>query len=303
MLKSSQLNTFIATLTVAAATTLTVQSAQAASFNYTNFSSTTGLKLVGHAKQIDNKLRLAPAIQNEWGAVWTTTKWDVQDGFETTFQFKITDPINTGADGFAFVIQNSSSGFSALIPGGGTLGYGDSIYYPRYRGIDNSLAVEFDTWYNELFNDPNGNHISIHTRGTLPNSASEDYSLGYTTAIPLLEDGNVHTAKIKYVPGTLSVFLDDLLNPALTVPMDLANILTLDQGKARLGFTADSGGAAWENHDLISWSYKDEITASEEPKSVPESSSVFGLLAFSAISAGLRLLHQGQQKSQDNTSS
>jgi len=83
----------------------------------------------------------------------------------------------------------------------------------------------------------------------------------------------------------------------LTVPMDLANILTLDQGKAWLGFTADSGGAAWENHDLISWSYKDEITASEEPKSVPESSLVFGLLAFSAISAGSRLLHQGQQKS------
>ena len=70
------------------------------------------------------------------------------------------------------------------------------------------------------------------------------------------------------------------LNPALTVSVELANILTLDQGKAWLGFTANSGGAAWENHDIISWSYQDEIASVAEP------SSVFGLLAIGAIGAG-----------------
>ena len=221
------------------------------SFNYPDFSSLAGLNLIGSAKQSGNILRLTPADFGQGGAAWATFRQPVGDGFDTTFQFQITDLLDTGADGFAFVIQNATQSFnggggaSALGGGGGELGY---------FGIPNSLAVEFDTWFNPEWNDPNENHVSIHTIGDQFNSTDEFFSLGSTTAIPDLSDGNVHTVRISYTPGTLQVFLDDLSNPILSVPADLGAILYLDHGHAWLGFTAATGGAA-ENHDILNWSY------------------------------------------------
>ena len=221
------------------------------SFTYPDFSSTDGLTLVGSAKTFENRLRLTPADFDETGAAWVNLRQPVGDGFDTTFQFQITDLVNTGADGLTFVIQNGdqifpgAGGLTALGGGGGGMGY---------YGIANSLAVEFDTWFNGDFSDPSENHVSVHTFGTQQNSADEFFSLGSTTVIPDLSDGNVHTARIIYTPGTLQVFLDDFATPALTVPADLGAILNLEHGHAWVGFTAATGGAA-ENHDLLSWSY------------------------------------------------
>jgi hypothetical protein len=174
-----------------------------------------------------------------------------------------------GGDGFAFVVQNASLRFPrglALGDGGGGIGY---------NGIANSLAVEFDTLQNppgefegEL-GDPNGNHISIQTRGTLPNSAGSTFSLGSTTqgppAIPLLADGNVHTTKVAYVPGTLTIFLDNLTKPVLSVPVDLGTTLSLDNGQAWIGFTAATGGRS-QAHDILSFSFvgTEEAQTSED---------------------------------------
>ena len=221
---------------------------QGTGFNYPDFSSTVGLALVGDATQIDNKLRLTLPIAQQAGAAWHITKQFVQDGFETTFQFQITDlgggsGLEPGADGIVFVIQNNS--VSALGFGGYGIGY---------HGIPNSLAVEFDTWHNSSWDDPNNNHVSVHTRGIDPNSVHHAYSLGSTTEIPDMSDGNVHTARIDYVPGTMRVYLDNLTEPALTVDVNLGDILSLDGGYAWVGFTSATG-AAWENHDLLSWSF------------------------------------------------
>ena len=217
--------------------------AQNHGFYYADFSSIDGLNLVGSAAQFGNRLRVTPAATNRAGAAWHIAEQFVEDGFETTFQFEITEWSGGGADGFAFVVQNSS--VSALGMAGGNLGYG---------GIPNSVAVEFDTYHNGVNVDPNSNHISVHTRGTNPNSSHHAYTLGSTTAIPNVRDGNVHTVRIDYIPGTLSVFLDDLANPALTVSLDLAATLSFDNGRAWVGFTAATG--AWtENHDILNWSF------------------------------------------------
>ena len=62
-------------------------------------------------------------------------------------------------------------------------------------------------------------------------------------------------ARVVYAPGALSVFLDDLTNPALTIPnLDLSRLLLLDNGSAWVGFTAGTG-AAWENHDILAWQF------------------------------------------------
>jgi len=127
--------------------------------------------------------------------VWATLRQPVGDGFDTTFQFLLTDLAFIGADGFAFVIQNAdqspsgSGGPSALGFNAASLGYG---------GIPNSLAIEFDTWPNFDLGDPNDNHISIHTAGAFGNTPDEAFSLGSTTPIPYMKDGNVHTARIAY---------------------------------------------------------------------------------------------------------
>jgi hypothetical protein len=57
-----------------------------------------------------------------------------------------------------------------------------------------------------------------------------------------MSDGEVHEAKIVSVPGSLTIFLDDLSSPVLTVPVDLEATLNLDNGQAWVGLTAATGG-------------------------------------------------------------
>jgi hypothetical protein len=241
-----------------------------ADFNFPDFSSIAGINLVGNAARIGDVLRLTPSARSQRGAAWFATKELVQGGFTTTFQFQITqlDQVGfNGADGFAFVIQNSS--VSALGRDGSGMGYGD--FSNLNRGIANSVAVEFDT-FKLSAGDPNGNHIAVHSRGTLPNTILLPSRLAVTTTIPNLSDGSVHTVRIGYVPGTMSIFLDDLANPALTVSVDLAATLSLDAGNAFVGFTAATG-AGFENHDILNWSFSTiiEVQIDIRPGSDPNS--------------------------------
>jgi hypothetical protein len=199
-------------------------------------------------------IRLTFSAPYQRGAVWLAGKQPIANGFQTTFQFRIAGiggiveqspfGLQAGGDGFAFVIQNYS--VPVVGPFAGFLGY---------HGIPNSLAVEFDTWWNGEpgFLDPNGNHVSVHTRGVAPNSVSESASLGQATQIPFLKDGATHVAQISYTPGALQVFVDDMTVPVLTIPnLNLASLLSLDNGSAWMGFTAGTG-AAYEAHDILAW--------------------------------------------------
>ena len=217
------------------------------------------LKLIKNAVRLEDRLRLTVDQVHQAGAAWLPTKQLVQGGFDATFQWQITRTLHPkGADGFAFVIHNADLPFPGLALGDGGGGMG-------YNGIPNSLAIEFDTVQNRPGEfvegergDPNDNHVSVQTRGTLPNSADSTFSLGFTTqgppAIPLLADGRVHTTKVVYVPGTLRIFLDDLTKPVLTVPVDLGTILSLDNGQAWVGFTAATGRRS-QAHDILSFSF------------------------------------------------
>ena len=98
---------------------------------------------------------LPPSVDVDLG------RQSVNTGFTTYFKFQIhTAAICcTPADGFAFVIQNSSA--TALGTGSGGLGY---------AGIPNSLAIEFDTYQNPW--DPNANHVAVQSCGTGANAPS-----------------------------------------------------------------------------------------------------------------------------------
>ena len=247
-----------------------------ADFIFTDFGDTSGLNLVGSAAQVGQRLRLTPNTGGQAGAAWFVTKQSVGTGFQTTFQFQIAQ---FGADGIAFVIQNTD--VAALGGGGGGLGY-DSI--------PNSLAVEFDTWENvpgdfpSGLGDPNDNHISVQTRGVLPNSADPLFSLGSTTAIPFMSDGNSHTVKISYTPGSLQIFVDDIVTPALVANLDLATIVDLEDDLAWVGLTAATGGVS-EEHDILTWSFNSTP--------VPEPAT---LLLLSSGLLGLIVAHRQRKK-------
>lgn len=238
--------------------TLSVPSAGRAEggcLDYPSFSATTGLTLFGSAAKSGTALRLTPAQTSKTGAAWAPGDLTGGRVLETTFTFAISNPGgfndsagNPGGDGFAFVIQAASS--PAVGAGGGTLGY---------QGIPNSLAVEFDTWKNASIGDPDGNHVGIHSRGQDPNGAWEGVARVSTSDVPDLSDGAAHTVRISYAPpavvpeGMLSVYVDDMDAPKLEDAVDLATLLDLSKGPLWVGFTA-STGAAFENHDIASWS-------------------------------------------------
>lgn len=216
-----------------------------AQFTYRNFTSAAGITLNGAARKMRDRIRIVPAQVSKTGSVWFNSKQRVADGFESTFSFSVTAPGSRsprapGADGIAFVLQNSS-----VYEGGVGGGIG-------YEGIRNSLAVEFDTYDNNPDSnpEPNGNHISVHSRGMEPNSADHRTSRGWTSAIPDLKSGGRHTAKVRYVPGTLEIYLDDLDRPVLAVALRLDTLMSLDNGTCWMGFTAATGGS-WANFDLF----------------------------------------------------
>lgn len=222
---------------------------------------TDNLELVGDAQLEPNALALrltdtAPCCQS--GAAWYGVQQRVGDGFLTVFDFRITDTGGGGgADGLAFVIQDAAAGVGAQGGGGCAIGYG---------GIERSLAIEIDTYANppncETNQDPNGNHISIQTRGTLPNSPEQQYSRGVYTPATNLSDGQVHTLLINYEAGILSVYLDiDEITPQaipiITTTIDLSTELELTDDMAWVGLVAGTGTVA-ETHDILNWYFLDD---------------------------------------------
>jgi len=209
-----------------------------AGFNFDDFSSAANLTLLHDAITTpEHTLQLTKPEPKSRGNVWYSAKQFVSVGFESTFDFRM-----SGGDerGMAFVIQNEGPmALGREAPGG-------------YAMIANSVAVEFDTSLHVQHGDINDNHVGVQTNGSAYNTAQAAQSLG--SAIPAVDmnDGNVHTARVRYVPGSLSVYVDDLTNPVLTVAIDLSQTLNLDLGRAWVGLTAASWG---QDGDVLNWDY------------------------------------------------
>ena len=223
---------------------ITGEPSLAASFTYQNFNSTAGLIFQAHASPLDGKLRLSPAIPGlGLGGVWLDAKQPVKDGFDTTFQIQITDKYVYGADGMAFVIQNAPT------PGlgwpGSNIGFGS---------LTNLLVVKFDDyhWQDHTFVAFDEIAVLVASSPTTTLWDEVTNTLASATKGVVFSDGRIHTVRIVYIPGNLQVFLDDLENPLMTVYVNLARVMDLDDGRAWVGFTAASG-ADWQNHDLVSW--------------------------------------------------
>lgn len=256
--------------------------AAAADINFPDFASTSGLSLVGSAARSSTTMVLAPAVPASPGAMWfTERKQMVTLGFETEFTFRVNDIIGTGADGFAFVIQNASP--TAIGGPGGAIGYARNLSFGQ-PGIPNSIAVEFDLWNNFPANweDLDGNHVAIQTAGLQENNPSSPFALVEASTPIDMSDGLVHTARVEYVPGLMSVFLDDGATPVAEALVDLSTLLDYGDtpGEAWVGITAATGGATdVQRHEVLSWTFNETIIPA------PGAGAV---LAFGALAAARR---------------
>ena len=220
--------------------------------SYPNFSSTAGLNLNGSAAAVTTGdgvvLRLTPALGGRSGSAFSNTKitLGVADSFSVFFQFRLTNPGYTSADGLTFVVQPVSA---SLGGGGGGIGY---------AGISPSVAVEFDTYDNGELND---NHVAVDVNGGLQNFATAaPYGVnGCYNAVGVpgcMANGRLWSVWIDYDGTRLHVAVADnsTIRPAdlISYPIDIA--ATLDTNAAYVGFTAGTG-AAWENHDIVNWQF------------------------------------------------
>ena len=160
------------------------------------------------------RLRLTSSHPSQVGSIWYEKRIPVLKGFNTTFQFQITDHSQTcsyrldpsfslkhhkscvvhGGDGFAFVIHSDPNATSAIGRNGEDLGYG---------GMKNALAIEFDMWTNAGKKDSDDffeDHISIHSGGNdVIESIGKQTALGYSRVADLA-DGKYHSVKVSYLP-------------------------------------------------------------------------------------------------------
>ena len=218
---------------------------------FNDFSSSAGLAINGNAAANVNNgidpnpvLRLVPATTSQSGSAFSQTTLNAAN-FSTSFKFRITNPggmsdgVQSGADGIVFVVQPVSSSLGGA---GGGLGY---------QGISPSVGVEFDTWWNGW--DFSTNHLGIDTNGSMTSLATVNVS-------PRFDDGNLWTAWVDYDGTTMEVRTNQTgvrpASPTLSLPIDLPTILGTTS--AFVGLTAGTG-AAYGNHDIISWEYRDQF--------------------------------------------
>ena len=223
--------------------------------DFNNFADVTQLTLNGNAAQAGDALRLTSDGGNQAGSAFFERSLlvNADTSFETQFEFQLSGGNGTGgADGFTFMLHNSSLGLNALGGSGGRLGYSN---------IAQSLAIEFDTYQNG--SDINNNHISVLRDGQIDNALT-------TITAPLdLNSGDALNAWINYDGelNLLEVFLaDTTLKPEtalLSWNIDLVSVLG---SQAFLGFSAGTGGLQ-NNHDITNWEFTTNSILLPEPPS------------------------------------
>lgn len=208
---------------------------------YDNFTNNLPIRTNGDAVITNGYLRLTPDEQNKKGSAYYKNIIPLPNNgyFSTYFIFRIISTTSR-ADGFTFVIQPNSN--TALGEGGGFLGY---------ETIPNSLAVEFDTYYNADLGDLNNNHTGIDINGSVVSIlATNLYNAGIDIA-----DGTEYHVWIDY-NGSLQVRIGTSnQRSSSTLVLDLPNFdlpALLGETGGFIGFTGATGSES-EEHRILLW--------------------------------------------------
>jgi len=230
------------------------------SFVFTNFCDVSSLQINTNAVATNTAdgcvLELTLPLGNQSGDAFLKTPVYLGAGasFSTFFSFRLSqgggsyDPGEDGvqgADGITFMVQTLTN---KLGGNGGGLGY---------VGTTNSVAVEFDTYYNFGI-DPylpdyqgDGNHVGVDLDGSITSAA-------HAHIVDPMNNGNIWYAWIDYNGSTsnLEVRLSEANSrPAIPVLAYTLNILDyIKTNVAYVGFSAGTGGS-WNQQDILTWQF------------------------------------------------
>jgi glucose/arabinose dehydrogenase len=239
--------------------------------DFSDFAGTSDLALNGSAAIVDDRLQLTGDVGSQQGSAYFLQEFavDADRSFTTQFQFQISGSLGSnGADGITFVIQNSAAGLAALGGKGGGLGY---------SGIDQSLAVEFDTY--EGSSDLNNNHLSVLVNGSIATAIqtqSPSFDINGAGVVSVWVDYNG-------AADELAVYVSNLATkPAQPLIIENVDLFDLVGNQAYLGFTGGTGGK-YNRQEFLNWHFNDHTPPPVDPGNVVAIQVAAGLLQPTSI--------------------
>jgi Bacterial lectin len=176
--------------------------------------------------------QVTPGLQWQNGAFWSNTQIDLNVDFDLQFNMNLGSVDTAGADGVVFVLQRLGS--NVIGASGGGMGY---------SSFGTSLGIEFDTFENPEYGDPDYDHIAIEMNGDVahfsPNNLSAPVKMSASNSNT--EDGMDHIVGIHWNAGTqtISVYFDCVFRTQAT--FDLANNIFGGENLVFWGFTGATG--------------------------------------------------------------
>lgn len=201
-------------------------------FSYTEVNAQ--FKISGNASQASAQCYdLTPDSKNQEGNIISRQKINLKENFtiSVTMNFGRQNLITSGADGIAFILATDT-----IIPYSGS---GGGI---GYVGTSPSLVVEFDTYQNTNYNDPEDDHIALIRNG------NPDHNSNNTIAGPFSLGSNIEDQKAHNVVFSWKADIQEF-----TVYFDCIKVLGYvgpitgpflgGETTAYWGFTASTGNA------------------------------------------------------------
>ncbi|KAG2410017.1 L-type lectin-domain containing receptor [Vigna angularis] len=277
--------------------------ANSLSFDYPNFKNG-DVKWEGDASVLKGAIQVTSnAIdQNNNYSVGRVTSfeqmvlWDMKSrklaDFSTKFSFVIFSEKRYYRDGMAFFLADPNLPLLKDIKEGGGLGLvdGEQVLNSTQHPF---VAVEFDTFHNELWDPSGSTHVGLNF-----NSMKSNITKSWLTDIQIW---NVYNCSIKYNSSTLNLSVSfTMYNDSkpveeyISYKVDLRDHLP---GRVVLGFAAATG-RLYEVHTLRSWSFSSSLQSDD--KIPPDSSLIdskkgkkIGLWVGLGIGLGLALSLSG----------
>ena len=229
--------------------------------DFDDFNDVSQLAFNGNASGVNDTMQLTPAAKKQKGSAFFDSALAISadTSFSTQFQFQVLGS-TVGADGFTFMLQNDIQGVSALGGHGGGIGY---------VGIEQSLAIEFDSYLNSKSeSDINDNHISVLQDG------NTTAALAVADAQIDINGGSLLNAWIDYdgLSDNLEVYLSDTANKPSVSLLSLNIELDAVVGEqAFLGFSAGTGSLV-NAHSILNWEVasNSNLISSTPEQPVPE---------------------------------
>ena len=192
-------------------------------------------QMIGSAQYVDLNgsecIQLTQTLTNQQGAAWLIDQFDFDHPIDFAMTANFGD-MDGGADGLCMVFHDDPNGLAAYGISGGDIGAGS---------IQNSFIIEFDTWQNEQYGDPELDHVAVNINGDMGFPIAPIVELGN------IEDGEDHQLRFTWNPADMNfkIYFDgDLVIEGM---FNIKDFCLNGNNLAYFGYTA-STGAAVNNH-------------------------------------------------------